>query len=595
MTTDALHPSHLQPGAMVGPWRILEVLGAGGLGRVFKAERDGAFYALKMSVRPRGELHPSEEDIEGWCQREASALLAYSRHPNLLHVHAVDRWPHPQSGYFYFVTDFIDGDGFHHWRWKAHPTAAQLVDVFCELVRVVAELHRRGLQHRDIKSDNILIRREDGRPFLIDFGSVHLPGSPTLTKGLPPGAIHLLAPEALAFFRGDAWKRGERFTGGVATDLYALGSLLYESLADGYPFNPELATDELVTAIELTVPRAPHRLNPKVPRILSDIAMRLLAKKPEDRFPSAAALLDALQEAAKARETPEWNVPLDLPPEGPAKVTPEEVEERRREQARQRAAPKVTDGPVRRWRWRGWLSGLVLLLTGGLVALLLLRPSSSAHPPATAAPQTAERVQEVARPSAPPEGERGAAPARADTPAPVAAATLPKDRTRVKTPKQKKGLGSVGRVAGAAVAACVGAACPGAQVRPAPPPEECPPGAVEAMEQRGVELGHWSKASFQVKGGVQLITVREGPVLLGNLGYWEKFPRDTRFSGRLIFGEGRVFGRLTTAHSVEGQFPVCLELISFEGKRGMVPEPGGDPDTARIASTVHLKAVSRFE
>lgn len=580
---------------MVGPWRILEVLGAGGLGRVFKAERDGAFYALKMAVRPRGELHPSEEDIEGWCQREASALLAYSRHPNLIHVHAVDRWPHPQSGYFYFVTDFIDGDGFHPWRWSVNPTAAQLVDVFCELVRTVAELHRRGLQHRDIKSDNILIRREDGRPFLIDFGSVHLPGSPTLTKGLPPGAIHLLAPEALAFFRGNAWKSGERFKGGFATDLYALGSLLYESLADGYPFDPQLSMDELVTAIELTVPRAPHRLNPKVPRALSDIAMRLLAKRPEDRFPSAEALLDAFEEAAKEREAPEWNVPLDLPPEGPAKVTPEEVEERRREKARPPAVLEMPDGPVHGRKWRGWLAALVFLLAGGLVTLLMLRPSSSERAPATTAPQAAERVQEVARPSAPPEGGRGAAPTRAETPAPVAAATLPKDKTRVKTPKQKSGLGSVGKVAGVAAAACMGAACPGAQVRPAPPPEECPPGAIEAMEKLGVNVGYRGMVTFEPRENVRLIPVREGPVLIYLLGNWAKFPRDTRFSGRLIFGEGRVFGRLTTAHSAEGQFPICLELISFEGKRGVEPEPDGAPDTARIGSTVHLKAVRRFE
>ncbi|HEX5750959.1 MAG TPA: serine/threonine protein kinase, partial [Archangium sp.] len=111
MTTEAIHPDHLQPGHWVGPWLIVAVLGRGGSSRVFKVERDGRPYSMKMGLLP---LNPSTEalteaqDVEetsAWRRlaREASALFTYSSHPNLLRVYAVDFWPHPTQGYPFLV------------------------------------------------------------------------------------------------------------------------------------------------------------------------------------------------------------------------------------------------------------------------------------------------------------------------------------------------------------------------------------------------------------------------------------------------------------------------------------------------------------
>jgi len=69
MNPDIPHPDRLKTGDMVGPWKILEVLGAGGMGRVFKVEKDGKLFALKMAVRLPGEKAPGEEDIDGWSGR----------------------------------------------------------------------------------------------------------------------------------------------------------------------------------------------------------------------------------------------------------------------------------------------------------------------------------------------------------------------------------------------------------------------------------------------------------------------------------------------------------------------------------------------
>ncbi|HEX8438608.1 protein kinase domain-containing protein, partial [Archangium sp.] len=181
--TEALHPDHLQPGHTVGAWRIVQVLGGGGSSRVFKVEREGVFYSMKMALRPlsdsREELPEAEyvEERSAYRKlaREAAALFIYASHPNLLRLYAVDSWPNPTKGYPFLVTDFVDGDSWHDWRWRTHHDAARLVDTFSDVVRTVGVLHSRGVYHRDLKAENLLIRREDGRPFLIDFGTARLP------------------------------------------------------------------------------------------------------------------------------------------------------------------------------------------------------------------------------------------------------------------------------------------------------------------------------------------------------------------------------------------------------------------------------------
>ncbi|MFY2557534.1 serine/threonine protein kinase [Corallococcus terminator] len=309
------HPDQLAPGSAVGPWNVVASLGSGGFGRVFKVERGGRFYTMKMALRPAGSQVSEEEDVNGRLSHEVATLLACAPHPNLPRVHAVDRWPEPPEGYLFFVTDFIDGETFHEWRWRVKPSAAHLLSVFTEVVRAVSDLHRRGLHHRDVKGDNLLIRREDERPFLIDLGTVRMPGATTLTVGVAPASPHLLPPECVAFLREGQWEQGARFDAGIPGDLYALGALLYESLTDGYAFDPRLPYDRLLPAIETVTPRAPHVVNPKVPPALGDIALRLLAKRPEDRYAGTEALLQALWEVAKEKRQPAWKVSLDRPPD----------------------------------------------------------------------------------------------------------------------------------------------------------------------------------------------------------------------------------------------------------------------------------------
>jgi serine/threonine-protein kinase len=335
MMTHAFHPDHLKPGDMVGPWKIVESLGSGNFGHTFKVEREGTFFTMKMAVRPAPELPKDtpeealeERQVDGRMCHEGAILLANTSLPGLPHLREVGRWPHPIWGYLYIITDHVLGEPFHDWRERTRPTVAQFVDVFIEVVRVVASLHAKGISIRDFKSEHVIIP-EDLKPVVVDLGSAWLPGGSTLTVGLAPGTPHMLPPECIAFIREGSWKQGARFDPGQAGDLYQLGVFLYEALAECWPFDPQLPKDELLVAIENVVPRPPHRINPEVPESLSRIAMKLLEKQPEDRYESAEALLKVLWEANKERARKEWKVRLGLPPEGPAAVTQDEVEERR--------------------------------------------------------------------------------------------------------------------------------------------------------------------------------------------------------------------------------------------------------------------------
>jgi serine/threonine-protein kinase len=331
---------------MVGPWRIVESLGSGNFGRVFKAEREGEYFTLKMAVRPAPEFPQEtaektleERQVDGRLCHEGAILMANTSHPGLPHLRAMGRWPHPIKGYLYLVTDYVPGEPFHAWRQRTRPNAAQLVDLFIRVVRWVSQLHKHGILIRDFKAEHVIVNPEDNTPRLVDLGSARFPGGSTLTVGLAPGTPHALPPESIAFIREGAWKQGSRFEARAAGDLYQLGVFMYEALTECWPFDPRLTMEELLVAIETAIPRAPHRLNPNVPESLSRITLRLLEKRPEDRYESAEALHQALWDAAKERAKKPWRAPVRLPPGGPAPMTQDEVEERRlhKQEAERRA------------------------------------------------------------------------------------------------------------------------------------------------------------------------------------------------------------------------------------------------------------------
>lgn len=309
--TKRFHPDLLQPGDMVRHYRVVRRLGSGGFASVLLVEDEGRPYTLKIAARPPGDDDEAQEDERAF--REAVSL-GHFRHPNLLMVRELGRWPDMEGGHFFFVTDYVPGSTFNAWRWRTQAPLHRLVGVASELALVMAELHERGVCHRDIKADNVLVRDEDDKPFLIDFGAVFLPGAYRLTRGLPPVTFHNMSPEVAAFLRGGAWEEGVNFPANPAVDLYAFGALLYEALTDCHPFNPRLPAETLLLAIEFLPPVEPVRLDPRVPPGLNELVMRLLAKAPEQRPPGARAVHEELVRMLEREgETEAWMAPYAFP------------------------------------------------------------------------------------------------------------------------------------------------------------------------------------------------------------------------------------------------------------------------------------------
>jgi serine/threonine-protein kinase len=298
---------------MVRDFRIVRRLGVGGFAFVYQTERAGSSYSLKMAARPFSA--EDEDQVDAWMRREV-ASLEHLEHPNLLPVLEWGRWPDPATGYAWFVTPYVSARTFHSWRWHERASLHRSISVLCEALKPLEVMHTHGMCHRDLKADNLLVRKGDEKPFLIDLGSVHLPCARTLTEGLAPGTLHCQPPEAISFLVSEAMHKGARLKAQPGADLYALGLLLYEILTNCRPFSTRLSLEQLLVAIATMPPREPGQLAPDAPASLCALTLRLLAKKPEHRPSSVRAMREELERLLQQEgHTDSWQVPARRPSE----------------------------------------------------------------------------------------------------------------------------------------------------------------------------------------------------------------------------------------------------------------------------------------
>jgi serine/threonine protein kinase len=295
-----VHPGALGPGTEVGSWRVVERLGVGGYGAVYRVEDlacPGDFYALKLALRQGDER----------AEREVQLLMSRAVHPNVVRLHACGRWPHPRTGYLYFVMDWVPGPVLHTWVETVNPSFRLLAEMVGKVAVALGALHDKGVLHRDFKPEHVLIREKDGEPILIDFGVGRYAGADTVTSAvLPPATLHLLSPEAVRFFLKHSQRPGARYEARATDDLHALGVCLYRLVTGHWPFSPELPPDLLYMQIEAGVPPAPMDFHRRVPRALSDVIMRLLAKTPEARFQTGHEVRASLVAAVALGLAEDW-------------------------------------------------------------------------------------------------------------------------------------------------------------------------------------------------------------------------------------------------------------------------------------------------
>jgi serine/threonine-protein kinase len=287
------HPLPTRDVPRIRGYDVQEVLGRGGMGVVYKAWDSRLHRPVAVKMLLAG-AYAEPRELERFL-REAETVAGLS-HGNIVQVYEAG----DADGRPFFTMEFVEGGSLaQKLKGVPHPPrqAAVLVATVAEAVHAA---HLRGVVHRDLKPGNILLTA-DGTPKVSDFGlarRLESGGDLTLT-GIPVGTPSYMAPEQ---------SQGQRDAIGPATDVFALGAILYEMLAGRPPFRAETAEATLQQALNED-PVPPSRLNPRVPRDLETICLRCLHKEPPRRYASAVALAEDLRryllgEAILARPEP---------------------------------------------------------------------------------------------------------------------------------------------------------------------------------------------------------------------------------------------------------------------------------------------------
>jgi serine/threonine-protein kinase len=255
-------------------------IGRGGMGVVYRAKDRRLKRTVAIKVLPPELAFRSEIKTRFLREAETAAQL---NHPNIVDIYAVDE----AEGIVYFVMAYITGDNLAK---RLHDHGSLSVDETRRTLRDVADAlayaHERGVIHRDIKPDNILIDAQSGRPMVTDFGIARAvsDGDSRLTAtGIAIGTPTYMSPEQAA---------GERAIDG-RSDLYSLGIVGYQMLTGEPPFVANSTPAILVKHISER-PTPIEQRCPDVPAELARVIMMLLEKDPAMRFPSAAAVVSAL-------------------------------------------------------------------------------------------------------------------------------------------------------------------------------------------------------------------------------------------------------------------------------------------------------------
>lgn len=298
MESPPIRPDVLAPGARVEHWRILESLGPRGHGALFRVEdvrRPTEPLVMRISLRPG----------EGQFEDRIARLM--TAHPNLARLHAYGRCSGPGGGFFYSVREDVRGPSLAAWVEAVNPTFLQLAALVSRLGSMIDDVHARDTWHRELHPHNLVVREANSEPVLLDLrdgGNEALDS--LLRMPLSPELQVFRSPESLRFLRSNGGRPQACYRYLTTDDLYSLGALAYW-LATGHPpFSPELSPEQLHTAIELRAPVPPWEVNPRVPKPLGAIILRLMSKLPEARAQSGETLCAELMIAVSAGARALW-------------------------------------------------------------------------------------------------------------------------------------------------------------------------------------------------------------------------------------------------------------------------------------------------
>jgi eukaryotic-like serine/threonine-protein kinase len=281
-----------------GQFKILQKIGSGGMGSVYRAQQTDMNRMVGVKI-----LHPklaNRKDLVSRFRREARAM-SHLAHPNTTKVFLYGEL---DDGSLYIVMEFLDGKNLNQTVRADGPFSVQrALPILIQVCGALDEAHKAGIIHRDMKPENIFLCQQGG---LKDYAKVLDFGLAKVTeREMRPGSL-ILTQEGMVFgtpeFMSPEQAQGKVLT--PASDIYSLAVILYEVLTGKLPFEGKNPLE----FIQFHVNKKPIPLNERVPGkqfplLLTEVIDRALAKKPEDRFASAADFAAAMQAILDGRTT----------------------------------------------------------------------------------------------------------------------------------------------------------------------------------------------------------------------------------------------------------------------------------------------------
>jgi serine/threonine-protein kinase len=396
----------LPPGGSIGKYRLVRLIGRGGMGLVYEAVHPELRKRVAIkTLRP--EIAAQPEPLGRFLKEgEAASRI---KHPNVVNVLDVDT----HEGAPFLVMEYLEGESLAE-RFARAPAGPidEVIDLLLPAIAAVATAHDEGVIHRDLKPPNIFLergRRGEVTPKVLDFGISKIVGTPAdlaLTgKATVVGTLSYMAPE-----QTDAAR-----TADARTDQYAFGLILYEGLTGRRAFDDSLGLKVLVEVVNgrFVQPRA---IRAEIPEVLERVVLRALRVVPEERFPSLRALGAALLPFASTRKRLMWEETFsEKGPAAEAQGVPVFMDVGMASTAVRPRTPLPPPLPPRRmaeaedvvltprlpaWVWV--VPALVISAALAYLAYRVYRRVEVAPPPPIESPRPPPKLEEPARPVGPP-------------------------------------------------------------------------------------------------------------------------------------------------------------------------------------------------